>query len=49
MEEPIENNIVFHITDEQAQNIPNHFHLDYESLDEYEICTLLNNLLDRLD
>ena len=26
--------IIFHITEDQAQNIARHFHLDYESLDE---------------
>ena len=45
----MENNIIFHITEDQAQKIAKHFNVDYLSLEEYDICTLLNRLIDELD
>lgn len=41
-----ENNIIFHITLDQAEAIARHFEKDIKDLDEYEICELLDRILD---
>lgn len=41
-----ENNILFHITLDQAEAIARHFEKDIEDLEEYEICELLDRILD---
>lgn len=43
-----ENNILFHITEEQAHNISNYFGKNYKELEEYEICELLDKLIDSI-
>ena len=41
-----ENNILFHITLSQAEAIARHFEKDIEDLEDYEICELLDRILD---
>ena len=43
---PEENNILFHITLDQAEVIARHFEKDIENLEEYEICELLDKIID---
>lgn len=45
---PEENNILFHITLEQAQRIANHYNEDIKELEEYEIAELLDRLIDEV-
>lgn len=46
--EPEENNILFHITLGQAEAIANHFGKNIKDLEEYEICEMLDNIIDHL-
>ena len=41
-----ENNILFHITLDQAEIIAKHFDRDINDLEEYEICELLDKIID---
>lgn len=41
-----ENNILFHITLDQAEIIAKHFGRDINDLEEYEICELLDKIID---
>lgn len=43
-----ENSILFHITLDQAKAIALHFGQDVATLEEYEICELLDRLIDEL-
>lgn len=43
-----ENNIIFHITLGQAEAIANHFGKNINDLEEYEICELLDRIIDEL-
>lgn len=45
---PEENVIGFHITEDQAKIIAAHFGKDYKELEEYEICELLDKLIDEV-
>ena len=40
--------INFHLTREQAEAICNHYNKDLNTLDEYEVCELLDRLIDEL-
>jgi len=42
------NNIVFHITPEQAEIIAKHFNKDVSELEKYEISELLDKIIDNL-
>ena len=44
-----DNTILFHITEDQARVICDHYKLDYTKLEDYEICTLLDNLIDEFN
>ena len=46
--EPVENNILFHITEDQAIKIANYFNKNITNLEEYEICQLLDKIIDNL-
>lgn len=48
-EMPIDNSIVFHITSNQAEMLANHFGVNLDELEEYEICELLDNYIDELN
>lgn len=41
-----ENNILFHITEDQAKKVCEYFGKNYKDLEEYEICELLDKLID---
>lgn len=41
--------ITYHITEDQAKKICNHFNEDYKFLEEYEIGELLDRVIDSLD
>ena len=41
-----ESNILFHITNDQADRIAKHFGKDVNNLEEYEICELLDKIID---
>jgi len=41
-----ESNILFHITNDQADIIAKHFGKDVNNLEEYEICELLDKIID---
>ena len=41
-----EHNILFHITLDQAEIIAKHFGRDINDLEEYEICELLDKIID---
>ena len=41
-----ENNIIYHITLNQAETIAKHFGRDINDLEEYEICELLDKIID---
>lgn len=43
-----ENYIDFHITEDQAKLICKYWNQNYNDLDEYEICELLNKTIDEL-
>ena len=43
-----ENTILFHITEGQAEAICKHFDKDIKDLEEYEICELLDKIIDHL-
>ena len=43
-----ENSILFHITLDQAELLAKHFNRDINDLEEYEICELLDKLIDSL-
>lgn len=43
-----ENYINYHITENQAEAIANHFKKDIRKLEEYEICELLDTIIDHL-
>lgn len=45
---PSENIILFHITEDQANIICKHFNKDIKDLEEYEICELLDRIIDEL-
>lgn len=44
----MENTIPFQITYEQAKKICSHCYKDIDKLEDYEICELLDNILDNL-
>lgn len=46
--EPEENNIIFHITLKQAEAIAEHFGESVDNLEEYEICEMLDEIIDHL-
>jgi demethoxyubiquinone hydroxylase (CLK1/Coq7/Cat5 family) len=48
VQEPQENNILFHITVEQAELIAKHYNKDIKQLEDYEIAELLDRLIDEL-
>lgn len=41
-------NIEFKITPDQARKIANHFGVEYEDVNDYEICEYLDKLIDEL-
>ena len=43
-----ENNIIFHITEGQAEAIAKHFNENIDELEEYEICEMLDKIIDHL-
>ena len=43
-----ENIIIFHITEGQAEAIAKHFNKNINELEEYEICELLDEIIDHL-
>lgn len=43
-----ENNILFHITLDQAEAIATHFGKNVNDLEEYEICEMLDEIIDHL-
>lgn len=43
---PEENNIIYHITLDQATAVAKHFGKDVNNLEEYEICELLDKIID---
>ena len=43
-----ENSILFHITLGQAEAIAKHFNKNVDDLEEYEICEMLDEILDHL-
>lgn len=43
-----QNNILYHITLDQAELICKHFNKDIRDLEEYEICELLDKVIDNL-
>ena len=45
---PEENNILFHITLNQAEAIAKHFGKNVNDLEEYEICEMLDEIIDHL-
>lgn len=45
---PEENNILFHITEEQAELLCKYFNKDLKDLEEYEVCELLDKYIDKL-
>lgn len=42
------NTLGYVITQDQAEKICNHFNKDINSLENYEICELLDNIIDNL-
>ena len=48
MEMEAENYIDFHITEDQAKTIAAYFYKEYDKLEDYEICELLDKLIDNL-
>lgn len=40
--------ITFHITEDQAIKICEYFNEDYRMLEDYEICELLDRLIDKI-
>lgn len=40
------NTILYNITEEQAERIAKHFNKDLKNLEEYEVCMLLDRLID---
>ena len=45
---PEENNILFHITSDQAELLGKYFNKDISTLEEYEICELLDKYIDKI-
>jgi len=45
---PEENNILYHITYDQARILAEHFGLELDDLEEYEIAELLDKYIDEL-
>jgi len=43
-----ENNILFHITLGQAEAIVKHFGKDINDVEDYEICEMLDEIIDHL-
>ena len=43
---PEQNTIIFHITLDQAQTICEHFDMNIDDLEEYEIAELLDRIID---
>lgn len=43
---PKQDTILFHITRDQAQTICEHFNMNIEDLEEYEIAELLDRVID---
>lgn len=43
-----ENNILFHITEDQADLICKYYGKNYKDLEDYEICALLDNYIDEI-
>lgn len=43
-----ENNILYHITSEQAEKLCMYYSKDMAELEEYEICELLDRLIDSI-
>ena len=43
------NTIIYHITQDQAEVIAKHFGKELSSLEEYEVCELLDRYIDELN
>lgn len=43
-----DSNILFHISEDQARIICEHFNKNINELEEYEICELLDKIIDNL-
>lgn len=43
-----QNTILFHITESQVESLCKHFNKDITTLQEYEVCELLDKLIDEL-
>ena len=41
-----ENNILYNITLDQAEKIASHFNKNLDELEEYEVCGLLDKIID---
>ena len=42
------NTILFHLTEEQSKRVCDYFGKNYNELEEYEICELLDKLIDSI-
>ena len=48
MEQENKENIIYHITPDQAKKICIYFNEDYKKLEDYEICNYLDTIIDNL-